>query len=239
MKLKRPAFSIKAILVYVSVALTLNLTMNVEARPYPNAFSLIPSNQSGWAELSRGQKTGDFQLSRNRTLLYKGRRLTGIIFKSTVQQIAVSPPAVNGKYAICVTFDDIDSTGYLLNLDSYSAVRLALQGPPSVWATWSPAGTHAIIASYYEADMTLYSISLPSGRVRNFRFNLAGEPEEESYDLDSLSWIDNRVFRFRATINCNPYTDESCSDEGRKKVLREYEVTANVATLAVTSKRIR
>jgi len=239
MKLKNPTFSIKTILVYASLALTLYLAMNAEARPYPNALSLIPSNQSGWVELNLGQKTGDFQFSRNRTLLYKGRRVVGVIFKPTVRQIAVSPPAVNGKYAICVTFDDIDSTGYLLNLDSYSAARLALQGPPSVWATWSPAGTQAIIASYYEADMTLYSISLPSGRVRNFHFNLAGEPEEETYDLESLSWVDNRVFRFQATVNCNPYTDESCSDEDRKRVLREYKVTANVATLAVTSEGIR
>lgn len=239
MKLKNRIFSIKTIFVYASVVLTLNLGMWVVAQSYPDALALTSSNQSGWVELNRGQRTGDFQFSRNRTLLYKGRRIMGITFKRTVRQIAVSPPAVSGKYAICVTSDDIDSTGYLLNLDSYSAVRLVLQGPPSVWATWSPAGTHAIIASYYEADMTLYSISLPSGRVRNFRFNLAGEPEEENYDLDSLSWVDNRVFRFRATINCNPYTDESCSDEDRKKVLREYEVTANVATLAVTSKRIR
>ena len=147
-----------------------------------------------------------------------------------MQKISISPIEVGGKYAICVAFDDLDSAGYL---------RLALEGPPSAWATWSPAGTHAVIGSYYEADETLYSISLPSGTVRKFSFKLTKQTEEENYDLDNLTWLDNRVFRLRVTVNCNPYTDDNCSDKDRERILREYEVKANAATLAVSSERIR
>jgi hypothetical protein len=198
-----------------------------------------PEQKPVWIELDRGTKTGQFQFSPNRTLLYAGRPITGIRFKSTVQRIAVSPTAVGGKYAICVAFDDMDSAAYLVQLYRHSGKRLALHGPPSVWTAWAPAGTHAVIGSYYEADETLYSISLPSGIVRRFSFKLAKQTEEESYDLDNLAWIDNRVFRLRVKIHCNPYTNDNCSDQDRETILREYEVKANIATLAVSPERLR
>jgi hypothetical protein len=197
------------------------------------------SDLNNWTELNRGQKKGAFQFSPRRTLLYNGRPILGVRFRPSVQKIAISPPAVGGKYAICATFDDIESAAFLLRLDNHSGKQLALQGPPSVWAAWSPSGTHAVIGSYYEADETLYSINLPSGGVRRFSFKVSKQTEEESYDLDNLTWVDDRVFRVRVTINCNPYTDDNCSDQNRKKVLREYEVRANVITLAVSSERIR
>jgi hypothetical protein len=197
------------------------------------------SDSNNWTELNRGQTKGAFQFSRRRTLLYNGRPILGIRFRPSVQKIAVSPPAVGGKYAICVTFDDIESAAFLLRLDNHSGKQLALQGPPSVWAAWSPAGTHAVIGSYYEADEALYSINLPSGIMRRFSFKVSKQTEEESSDLDNLTWVDDRVFRVRVTVNCNPYTDDNCSDQDRKKVLREYEVRANVVTIAVSSERIR
>lgn len=204
-----------------------------------NAETSAVSGSNNWIGLSRGQKRSQFQFSRSRTLLYNGRQLVGVKFKSTVQKIAISPPAVGGKYTLCVTFDDMESAAFLLRLDDHSGRQLALQGPPSVWAAWSPTGTHAVIGSYYEADETLYSISLPSGIVRRFSFNLATQTEEENYDLDNLSWVDGKVFRFRLTVNCNPYTDDNCSDKDRRKVLREYEIRANVVTLAASTERIR
>lgn len=240
MKLKNRAGRVATLIVSINVALAFNLGMNVEGKASRAPLSTsITSSQSDWTELERGKRAGKFQYSRNHSLLYGGRPITGVRFKSSVQKIAISPPAVGGKYAICVTFDDMDSAGYLLRLDSHSGKRLALQGPPSVWAAWSPAGTHAVIGSYYEADMTLYSISLQSGRVARFSLGLARDAEEESADLDTLSWVNDRVFRFRAAINCNPYVDDDCSDKDREKVLREYEVKANVVTLAVTSERLR
>lgn len=132
----------------------------------------------------------------------------------------------------------MDSVGYLLQLDNHSGKRLALQGPPSVWAAWSPAGTYAIIGSYYEADETLYSISLLPGTTRRFSFKIAKQTEEESYDLDNLTWVGSEVFRLRVTINCNPYMDDNCSDQDRQKILREYEIRANVATLASDAREI-
>ena len=138
-----------------------------------------------------------------------------------------------------MTFDDLESAAFLLRLDNYSGKQLALQGPPSVWAAWSPPGTHATIGSYYEADETLYSINLPSGSARSFSLKVSKQTEEEHSDLDNLTWVDDRVFRVRVTVNCNPYTDDNCSDQDRKRVLREYEVRANVVTLAVSSERIR
>jgi hypothetical protein len=197
------------------------------------------SDPNNWTELNRGQKKGAFQFSQGRTLLYNGRPMLGVRFRPSVQKIAISPSAAGGKYAICVTFDDMESAAFLLRLDNHSGKQLALQGPPSVWAAWSPAGTHAVIGSYYEADETLYSINLPSGIVRRFSFKVSKQTEEESSDLDNLTWVDDRVFRVRVTVNCNPYTDDNCSDQDRKKVLREYEVRANVVTLAVSSERMR
>lgn len=194
--------------------------------------------QAVWTELERGKSGSDFHFSRYGTLLYRGRQITGIKFNSTVEKIAVSSTAVGGKFAICVTFDRMDSAGYLLQLNSYSGKQLRLQGPPYTWAAWSPAGTHVIIGSYYEADETLYSVSLPSGNVRKFSFNLAKSTEEESYDSEKLTWIDNKVFRLRVMINCNPYTDDNCSDQARQKVLREYEIKANVATLVSDIKEL-
>jgi TonB family protein len=232
MKSKNQALLSTMFFACVAIALMFSLAMKIEARAYRTASSVvITSNQSNWTELDRGQRRGDFQFSRNRTLLYQGRAIAGIRFKTNVNKIAISPPAVKSRYAICVTFDDLDSAGYLLQLDSHTGKRLTLQGPPSVWAAWSPAGTHAVIGSYYEADETLYSISLPSGIVRRFSFKIAKQYEEESYDLDNLTWVNNRVFRLRVTINCNPYTDDNCAGQDREKILREYEIKANVATL--------
>jgi hypothetical protein len=156
-----------------------------------------------------------------------------------VRKIAISPLALGSKYAICVAFDDLESAAFLLRFHDQSGKQLTLQGPPSVWAAWSPSGTHAVIGSYYEADETLYSINLLSGVTRKFSFKIAKQNEEESYDLDNLNWIDNSVFRLRVMVNCNPYTDDNCSDQDRKKVLREYEVRADVVTLAMFSERIR
>lgn len=196
-----------------------------------------PSNN--WTEFNRGQTKGAFQFSQRRTLFYNGRPILGFRFRPSVQKIAISPSAVGGRYAICVTFDDIESAAFLLRLDNHSGKQLALQGPPSVWAAWSPAGTHGVIGSYYEADEALYSINLSSGIARRLSFKVAKQTEEESSDLDNLTWVDDRVFRVRVTVNCNPYTDDNCSDQDRKKVLREYEVRANVVSLAVSSERVR
>jgi hypothetical protein len=199
----------------------------------------IPFDPNQWTELNRGQKKGVFQFSPDRTLLYSGHPVVGVRFRPTVQKIAISPPAASGKYAISVTFDDIESAAFLLRLNNHTGKQLMLQGPPLGWVAWSPSGTHAVIGSYYEADETLYSINLPSGVARKFSFNVARQTEEEIYDLDKLTWIDDKVFRLRVTVNCNPYTDDNCSDQDRKKVLREYEVRADVTTLAMFSERIR
>jgi len=195
------------------------------------------ADSTEWTELNRGQKKGAFQFSQTRTLLYNGRPILGVRFRATVQKIAISPRAVAGKYAICATSDDIDSVAFLLRLDNHSGKQLAIQGPPLIWAAWSPTGAHALVGSYYEADEALYSLNLPSGVARRFSFKVSKEKEEENYDLDNLSWIDNGVFRMRVTVNCNPYTDDNCSDQDRKKVLREYEVQANVVTLTSSAKR--
>lgn len=217
-------------------------------RVQENAVSSVSLGQSSlgnwpdldnWTELDRGQKKGALQFSQGGTLLFGGRPIAGVRFKSTVDKIAVSPPAVEGKYAICVTFDQAASVGFLIYLDRRSGKRLTLEGPPSVWTAWSASGKHAVISSYYEGDPMLYSISLPAGTVRRFSLNVAKGAEEENYDLDKLTWVDNNVFHLQVSVNCNPYTDESCSDQDRAKVLREYEVRANVVTLAVSSKRLR
>lgn len=213
-----------------------------------NAASSVGPGQSSlgnwpdlenWTELDRGQKKGALQFSQGGTLLFGGRPVAGVRFKSTVDKIAVSPPAVKGEYAICVTFDQAESVGFLIQLSSRSGKRLALEGPPSVWAAWSASGKHAVISSYYEGDPVLYSINLPAGNVRRFSLNVAKGTEEENYDLDNLTWINNNVFQLQVSVNCNPYTDDNCSGQDRTKVLREYEVRANVVTLQVSSERIR
>lgn len=202
-------------------------------------FHATVSSATDWTEINVRQKKGAFHFSPSRLLIHDGKPITGVRFGPGVKKIAISPPDPSGKYLICLAFDYLDSSAFLIKLDRHTGRKLDLDGPPYVWTKWSPSGTHAILGSYYEADEALYSINLATGLTRKFDFKVAKLTEEASCDLDTFNWIDDKVFRVSVSVNCNPYTDERCSDETRKKVLRTYEIRADSVTAAVFAERIR
>jgi len=62
-------------------------------------------------ELLRGEKKDGFHFTSGRRLLYAGKPFSGFKFRRSVERIAVlrHSPVSGDKYAICVTFDDLES----------------------------------------------------------------------------------------------------------------------------------
>lgn len=204
---------------------------------HPELFGGIGPDEHGWTPVGFGQKNGDFRFLTNGTVLYKGTAIKDL--RLDTGKIVVSPPDPTGNYAFGYTDEEQSSEALLIRLKDYSGKRLDLVGPPLIWVAWSPSGTHSVIGSYYEADFTLYSLNLRSGETQPFIFRLAGRFEEVSFDTDHLSWVNRHTFQLRASVNCNPYTNDRCRSDDRAKTLRQYVVTADVQAMKVSSKQVR
>lgn len=183
-----------------------------------------------WTELNVKESKGNYQFTANRKLIYKKQVVEGFAVVNDVETITISPASPNSKYAICIFYDDQHSGAFLLNLKKSTATKLPL-GPPIVWVSWSPKSTHAVLASYYEGNMGLYSVNLETMSSAQIPKKLANELQEQRFDLASLIWIGPQMFRTKVTINCSPYTDEkNCDDEQRQKTIAAYQFRFNVST---------
>lgn len=179
----------------------------------------------------------------NHQLYYAGKSIFIDKLTSGIQTISISE-SPDKKHAILLTYDDNDSKGYIINLKEYIAREIPLDGPPLLWTSWSPRNNFLIMGSYYEADMKLYSIAIPSVLTKliepkiNIKTNKEnGDLEEIHYDIDNSKWINEKSFQVQTIVKCNPYGDNQCTDSKRLRVLKSFTLTINVENHSVTEKR--
>jgi hypothetical protein len=204
------------------------------------ALEFEASIQTKWIELrSPGEEKYNFKLGSDKNLWYRGKSISNLQISPTAYGVLVSPPSPDGRYFVVVTSDDLQSKLYLIQVNGLKAILVPLEGPPMAWLSWAPTTSYVVVGSYYEADEKIYSVDLSSYRAQKVAVNLAKFEEQESFDLDKLTWLTNgNRFVIRVDVYCNPYTDRShrCDD---KKVLHSYEVTVDVATHQVDAMLIR
>ena len=199
----------------------------------------------GWLQLKDCSKEGKFELfvgqercglrySKKRKLTLAGRSFKGFKTGDYVDQLAFSF-SPNGQHALGVTFDDHQSQGYLLDLRAGSATNLGLGGPPLAWASWSPDGSHAMVGSYYEADMALFGVTLADASTKVLTMgDTSGKVPE--LDLESVSWPSPTALRFRLTTHCDPYDDRSPCDD-RRKVIDSYVLDIRLPSMELARQR--
>ncbi|WMP16820.1 hypothetical protein [Thiothrix lacustris] len=148
------------------------------------------------------------------------------------------------KYAILMTHNDNDSTSYLIDLKEHFATEIPLDGPPLLWVSWSPKMDFLIMGSYYEADMKLYSVAIPTVFTKliepeiNIKTNKeSGELEQITYDIDHSKWINQKSFKVQAMLVCNPYGDDKCTGNKNRKVLKSFTLTINAESHSVIKER--
>lgn len=185
--------------------------------------------------LSLGESRGSFFFNKDRTLSFKGKVIQRMVFDKSVEQICISKHYVNKRFIICLTNDDLQSKGYLIDCFDLIGKLIKMDGPPMIWSSFSPDSSIVLMASYYESDMMLYSIQLTSFIVQkisipiNVKKTKDGFPLEDiSYNLDEIKWIGNSTIELTADIKCNPYNDDNCDDQKRLIALRSYIIKYDI-----------
>ena len=194
---------------------------------------------SQWIELKLGDRKGDFSLDTDHHMYYRNVALRGFAIPAESDGAWVSPVSPN-QDVLCFSLTK-NAQGFLIHLPALTGTmvldgsRFAFGLSAVQWTSWSPDGTFGLAAHYYEAHPELFVITTREQTARRVPgISLAKENEEQVFDLDSVHWDSPEEFRMRATINCNPYTADTCTDATRKKVLRTYDLVVNARSLDVS-----
>jgi uncharacterized protein YecT (DUF1311 family) len=194
-----------------------------------------------WLEVKPGQTKGDFTLRPDHRLYYQNAPLQGFVIPGDSEGVWISPASVNGD-VLCFSLLGKRAQGILVHLPTLSGgivldgSRLEFGLSAVQWTSWSPEGTYWLAAHYYEAHPELFVITARELEARRVTISLDKEHEEQVFELESVKWDSSEQFRMRAKINCNPYTSQdTCSDDERKKTLRVYDLVVNARTLDVSA----
>ena len=221
------------------------LAQGVKGDVTPDATdtSLSRSTSGGshqWTELKLGDRKGDFSLDTDHHMYYRNIALRGFVIPAESDGAWVSPVSPNGD-VLCFSLTK-SAQGFLVHLPTLTGTmvldgsRFAFGLSAVQWTSWSPDGTFGLAAHYYEAHPELFVITTREQTARCVPgITLAKENEEQVFDLDTVGWESPEQFRMRATINCNPYTIDTCTDDTRKKILRTYDLTINALSLDVSA----
>jgi len=193
-----------------------------------------------WTIIDKGNSINDFTFDKNFNLFYKESIIKGVEISKVTNSIYISPISADNKSVICFTYGEFISEYnkprfFLCNLETLTSNTISLKTAPLLWLSWSPNLTNVLVGGYYEADMTLYNITINPFSLQELKFDADlikdddNSPLEEiSYDCNNVKWISENNVNIIANINCNPYIADDCGNDERKILLRSYTFTYDV-----------
>jgi uncharacterized protein with WD repeat len=195
-------------------------------------FSSFAMAQEEWTYINRDEKVSRFHVNSKGKFHVDGQIVEGFSLQQTGDKIAISPSSPGGKYAILFAFGDQDSQCALLQYEKRAASLMQMEGTPMVWNSWSPEGRYVLLATYSDAESSLYSISLSTFQPKKVVVNLHKEGEKTEIDTTTATWTAPDTFEMEASVHCSPAKPE-CTSRLEEKPLRVYKLTANAESLQV------
>ena len=173
--------------------------------------SALMPGEKAWTEISPGEEAYELIFTENGTLLHQGRVLLSEIpvSGSNAKRLLISGPSPSGNYHLFRACDALDFcwAEFLVNKAESSAQQVSLSKYGVMhWDQWSEDERYALFSYTSESSFILYALDLVTGESGDSDWFC-------DVDLNSFSWIDNRVFQIQVLDHGD--TGWPCNDSPR------------------------